>query len=52
MSYPWPDKQTADFTDEELADAIETQEGDPDPVTRSLVESCTREWESRRSLSC
>jgi hypothetical protein len=46
----WPNKLIAEFTDTELADAIERNESDPDPVTRDIVRSCVREWERRHHL--
>ncbi|MFG2919643.1 hypothetical protein ACGF0D_43095 [Kitasatospora sp. NPDC048298] len=47
----WPNKPVSEFTDEELADAIEQHQADTDPVTRDLVRGCTREWERRRGLA-
>lgn len=46
----WPDKPVTEFTDDELATAIDQHEGAPDPVTRDIVRSCTREWERRHGL--
>lgn len=46
----WPDKPVTEFTDAELADAIERHESDPDPVTHDLVRSCIHEWERRKGL--
>lgn len=46
----WPNKAVPEFTDEELATAIEKHEGDPDPVTKQITDGCIREWESRRGL--
>ncbi|MEV5205762.1 hypothetical protein [Streptomyces sp. NPDC053720] len=48
--WEWPNKLVTDFSDAELADAIERNETDPDPVTRDLVGSCVREWERRKGL--
>ncbi|MFB7677853.1 hypothetical protein ACFC26_41285 [Kitasatospora purpeofusca] len=50
-SHSWPDKTVAEFSDDELATAIEQREGDRDPVTRDLVRSCWQEWERRRGLT-
>ncbi|MEU1284928.1 hypothetical protein [Kitasatospora sp. NPDC005856] len=50
MTDRWPNKTTPEFTDAELAAAIEQHQNDPDPVTRDLVASCTREWERRHGL--
>jgi hypothetical protein len=47
MSYPWPDKTVSEFTDVELAAAIEAHH---DAVNDDLVQSCIREWERRRDL--
>ena len=51
MSNRWPNKVIPDFTDTELADAIEQHQGDADPVTQEIVRSCTREWERRHGLN-
>ncbi|MFJ8856339.1 hypothetical protein [Streptomyces sp. NPDC102437] len=50
-SWAWPNKPVPDFTDTELIEAIEHNETDPDPVTRDLVRSCSREWERRRGIA-
>ncbi|MFD5566276.1 hypothetical protein [Kitasatospora griseola] len=50
MTDRWPNKPVDQFTDEELADAIDRHEGDRDPVTRDLVRDCSREWARRRGL--
>jgi hypothetical protein len=48
----WPAGKTVpEFTHEELCAAIERHQGDPDPVTQSLVRSCWREWERRHGLA-
>ncbi|MFG3051379.1 hypothetical protein ACGFZP_10600 [Kitasatospora sp. NPDC048239] len=46
----WPDKPVPEYTDTELATAIERHQDDTDPVTQSIVQSCIREWERRRGL--
>lgn len=46
----WPNKTVDNFTDEELVTALEQHEGNPDPVTRQITQSCVREWERRRGL--
>ncbi|NGO71835.1 hypothetical protein [Streptomyces boncukensis] len=46
----WPHKTIPELTDTELAAAIEEHEGDPDPVTRQIVDGCIREWERRHDL--
>lgn len=46
----WPNKTVPQFTDEELADAIDLHEGDPDPVTKQITQGCIQEWERRRGL--
>ncbi|RPE34936.1 hypothetical protein [Kitasatospora cineracea] len=51
MTYAWPNKIIAEFTDDELADAIQQNETDRDPVTRGLVRDCTSEWERRRGIN-
>ncbi|WP_282204525.1 hypothetical protein [Kitasatospora fiedleri] len=51
MTYAWPNKIIHEFTDDELADAIERNEADRDPVIRDLVRDCTREWERRRGIT-
>jgi hypothetical protein len=51
MSPNWPNKTVPNFTDDELATAIEQHEGDPDPVTQQITQSCIREWEHRRGLN-
>ncbi|WP_318201057.1 hypothetical protein [Streptomyces sp. SCL15-4] len=47
----WPNKPVADFTDDELATAIEQHENSADPVIKQIVQSCIREWEQRRGLT-
>ncbi|MGW4810538.1 hypothetical protein ACWEPB_02685 [Kitasatospora cineracea] len=51
MTYAWPNKTVPEFTDDELADAIEHNETSRDLVTRDLVRDCTREWERRRGIT-
>ncbi|WP_160330279.1 hypothetical protein [Streptomyces roseifaciens] len=51
MSVTWPNKTVPNFTDEELAAAIEQHQGEPDPVTRQITQGCIREWERRHGLS-
>lgn len=46
----WPNKTIPDFTDDELATAIEQRQDDPNPVTQQIVQGCIREWERRRGL--
>ncbi|MFI9333039.1 hypothetical protein ACIGZJ_36575 [Kitasatospora sp. NPDC052868] len=46
----WPNKTVPQFTNAELAAAIEQHQDDPDPVIRDLVRSCTDEWEHRRGI--
>ncbi|MFE9197823.1 hypothetical protein ACFYMH_17375 [Streptomyces albidoflavus] len=47
----WPNKTVSNFTDDELAESIEQHQGDPDPVTRQMVQACIREWERRHGLA-
>ncbi|MEU1814959.1 hypothetical protein ABZ543_07155 [Streptomyces roseifaciens] len=51
MSDTWPNKTVPNFTDEELAAAIEQHQGEPDPVTRQITQGCIREWERRHGLT-
>lgn len=46
----WPNKTAPEMTTDELAAAIEQHEGDPDPVTRQIVQGCVREWERRHGI--
>ncbi|MET8703637.1 NUDIX hydrolase [Kitasatospora sp. NPDC004723] len=46
----WPEKPAEQLTDEELADVIEANQDDPDPVVRDIVGGYVREWERRRGL--
>ncbi|MDO0929728.1 hypothetical protein QQY24_32010 [Streptomyces sp. TG1A-8] len=47
----WPSKTVPDFTDDELATAIEQHEHSADPVNRQIAQGCIREWESRRGIT-
>ena len=47
----WPNKTVPNFTDAELAAAIEEHQDDPDPTTRQIVQSCFREWDRRHGLT-
>ena len=46
----WPNKTVPEFTDAELANAIEQHQNNPDPAIRDIVRDCTHEWERRRGL--
>ena len=46
----WPNKTIPNFTDVELATAIEQHEDSADPVTRQITQGCIREWERRKDL--
>lgn len=46
----WPNKPIAQFTNEELADAIERHQDSTDQVIRDMVTGCWRELERRHGL--
>jgi hypothetical protein len=50
MASTWPNKPVPEFTDDELATAIEQHQNSTDPVTRDIVRGCIREWERRKGL--
>lgn len=49
MPYPWPNKTIREFTDVELADALQAVERGEE-MNQSIVRSCWREWERRHGL--